>query len=297
MSADAIHYVPPLRELLVPSGVILLLIVAMWAAVLIPAWLRRHQAATEAKSVDTFSAAMRVLSRRSPGRRDFKRPENYVLMPRRSTPSVSVDVPRRSAPPKRAPKPAPTRAQVVARRRRTLGGLAGTTLFLFAVAFAIGGVLWFLQLFCDGLLIAYLVHLRAEARRQPAKRPAARTAALPEPQPERRPRSEPRPAEPPAAAAAATPAPAAAAAEEWPSWETDTDVLPRIPAEAEPNNPIWQPVPVPPPTYVDAPVIAGPDYGSLLNELRIFDDEPDEILEPEGEEIDEIIERRRAVGD
>ena len=88
-----------------------------------------------------------------------------------------------------------------------------------------------------------------------------------------------------------------AVAESRPSWEYDTEEIPRVPADQAPSNPIWDPVPVPPPTYVDAPVIAGPDYGSLLNELRIFDDEPDEIVEPEGEEIDEIIERRRAVND
>lgn len=275
-----------------PSGVILLLIVAMWAAVLIPAWLRRHQAATEAKSVDTFTTAMRVLSRRGP-RRDFKRPENYVLMPRRSAPSVSVDVPRSTTPrvraPKqpRAPKPAPTRAQLVARRRRALAVLGGTTFVLMIAAFAIGGIVWFLQLFCDGLLIAYVLHLRSEARRRPARRPAARAATPP-------------PAREPVAPPAAAPVPqpvAAPVVETRPSWEFDTDEIPRVPAEAEPTSPIWQPVPVPPPTYVDAPVIAGPDYGSLLGELRIFDDEPDELIEPDGEEIDEIIERRRAVGD
>src|SRR4051812_11101329 len=90
----------------------------MWAVVLVPMWLRRHDAATESRSVDRFSTAMRTLSRRTtsgPGRR-------YVVMPRRpetSHASVHVsgaavahleDEPRparveRSAPPAR-PEPA-----------------------------------------------------------------------------------------------------------------------------------------------------------------------------------------------
>src|SRR3954467_13586532 len=63
----------------VVSAVIYAAIVVMWAVVLVPMWLRRHDAATESKSVDRFSTAMRTLSRRTtsgPGRR-------YVVMPRR----------------------------------------------------------------------------------------------------------------------------------------------------------------------------------------------------------------------
>lgn len=44
----------------------MLAIVGMWAAVLGPVWLRRHDAIYESRSVDKFSAAMRVLARRGP---------------------------------------------------------------------------------------------------------------------------------------------------------------------------------------------------------------------------------------
>src|SRR3954451_12954001 len=70
------------------SAVIYAAIVVMWAVVLVPMWLRRHDAATESRSVDRFSTAMRTLSRRTtsgPGRR-------YVVMPRRTEGGVSVHV-------------------------------------------------------------------------------------------------------------------------------------------------------------------------------------------------------------
>src|SRR3954462_15357720 len=124
----------------------------MWAVVLVPMWLRRHDAATESRSVDRFSTAMRTLSRRTtsgPGRR-------YVVMPRRNDGGMSVHVsgaamaerlghrpvtarppepvveaaPRRPA----APRPvAPRRpatgrkSSIVARRRRLLLGMLGLT--------------------------------------------------------------------------------------------------------------------------------------------------------------------------
>src|SRR4051812_26587033 len=72
----------------VVSAVIYAAIVVMWAVVLVPMWLRRHDAATESRSAERFSTAMRTLSRRThatPGRR-------YVVMPRRQAGSVSIHV-------------------------------------------------------------------------------------------------------------------------------------------------------------------------------------------------------------
>src|SRR4051794_21872544 len=119
------------------SAVIYAAIVVMWAVVLVPMWLRRHDAATESRSVDRFSTAMRTLSRRTtsgPGRR-------YVVMPRRTEGGVSVHVSGAAAasapvtPPtvKATRTPTPTRARtrtsLVARRRRLMLGLLGLTLF------------------------------------------------------------------------------------------------------------------------------------------------------------------------
>ncbi len=47
------------------SGLIYAVIVVMWAAFLVPMWLRRHDEFAEAKSVDKFASKMRVLARRS----------------------------------------------------------------------------------------------------------------------------------------------------------------------------------------------------------------------------------------
>lgn len=59
------------------SGLILLVIVGAWLAVLVPMALRSHDSATSLSSVERFGDAMRVLSRRVPGRD----PSRTVLMP------------------------------------------------------------------------------------------------------------------------------------------------------------------------------------------------------------------------
>ena len=51
------------------SGLIYAAIALMWAAVLIPMWLRNHDTAAENRSAERFGQAMRVLSRRSRRRR------------------------------------------------------------------------------------------------------------------------------------------------------------------------------------------------------------------------------------
>jgi hypothetical protein len=59
----------------VGSGLILLVIVAAWLAVLVPMALRSHEASTSLSSVDRFSDAMRVLSRRDAAARRQARRE------------------------------------------------------------------------------------------------------------------------------------------------------------------------------------------------------------------------------
>src|SRR4051794_10271061 len=116
----------------------------MWAGLLIPMWLRRHEQETEVRSVDRFSTAMRILSRRPAPPPDRR----YLVMPQRP-PSATrpvADVPRaalkRSARPARpAPAAATARpaarrtgkARLVARRRRLVLGLFGLTLLTFVL--------------------------------------------------------------------------------------------------------------------------------------------------------------------
>jgi hypothetical protein len=181
------------------SAVIYAAIVVMWAVVLVPMWLRRHDAATESRSVDRFSTAMRTLSRRTtgtPGRR-------YVVMPRRSDNGPSVHVsgaavaaaaapatkratatvrPAAAKPKAAANKPRAGRTSIVARRRRFLIGLFALTFFTMLLAM-VGVISWPLQIVIDVILIAFVVHLRAQARRAAAvarqRRRAAVAAQLP----------------------------------------------------------------------------------------------------------------------
>src|SRR4051794_2703097 len=149
----------------------------MWAVVLVPMWLRRHDAATESRSVDRFSTAMRTLSRRThgtPGRR-------YVVMPRRSENGPSVHVSgaavaasaraARVAAVAKAVAARPGRARsggrrtsIVVRRRRLLLGLLGLTFLTMLLAVS-GVISWPLQIVVDVILVAFCVHLRAQARR------------------------------------------------------------------------------------------------------------------------------------
>ena len=236
------------------SAVILAVIVIMWAVVLVPMWLRRHDAATESRSVDRFSTAMRVLSRRSTGGPDRR----YVLMPKRDS-GASVHVSGASAtrrPPTRQTPAAPpsrprtrtrpaaaSRPSLAVRRRRTLLALAGVTFlaFLLAVTGVIG---WPLQLVVDLILVAFVVHLRTQAKRAAAVTRQRRRAAV-----------APAPASP--APAPATSAPAAAAAPAFEERATEPMPAVEAPAAEQPaatgTDDRWEPVPVPRPTYTMKP--------------------------------------------
>jgi uncharacterized membrane protein len=291
----------------VVSAVIYAAIVVMWAVVLVPMWLRRHDAASESRSVDRFSTAMRTLSRRTssgPGKR-------YVVMPRRgeSAPTVHVSgaaaapLPgRRTAPVTTTPAAAPrvtvrSPKSIVARRRRMLLGLAGVAFLTFV--FAIAGILsWPLQAVFDVVVIAFVIHLRAQARRAtavsrtrsatPAARPAPRMPAAAPVQPTVAAPAAPAPAPAPAASASAA---TATAVDDWQDddeWGDDT----------------WQPVPVPRPTYTMKPPApayeADPTYAppvydpaertAATGSASAAEAAPDS-------DLDEILERRWAVND
>ncbi|NHC16551.1 hypothetical protein G9H71_22455, partial [Motilibacter sp. E257] len=62
------------------TGLIFGTIVAAWVVVLVPMWLRRHDERNESRSVERFSSAMRVLSRRGPSQSPGHR---YVVLPAR----------------------------------------------------------------------------------------------------------------------------------------------------------------------------------------------------------------------
>ena len=180
----------------------------MWAAVLIPMWLRNHDTAAENRSAERFGQAMRVLSRKEqedadvvrqtpadqgvrheaeapaparPAQRAARRPVQRPVEPARASARVRRPAQRRARPRRRR-----TLAQ---RRARTLGVMVGLTL-LFTLAAVVSPVPWWAPLPVVALLGAFVVHLRIQAlqrQRRPGRvRPSAERRAVPSQLPRRR---------------------------------------------------------------------------------------------------------------
>jgi hypothetical protein len=111
----------------------------MWACVLVPMWLRRHDEVEENRSVDRFSTAMHTLSRR-----ESRADERYVVMPHR-TRSMDVHVSGASAPaeePARGPARPDRPAARVARparppQRSLIARLLGAVVILAQAGFGL----------------------------------------------------------------------------------------------------------------------------------------------------------------
>ena len=296
------------------SGVIVVVIVALWGSLLIPALVRKHDSITEVRSVDRFSYALRILSRRTPylpGRRD-------VLVPRKSaaarrpvvspSPDFVPDLPGVPLPP--SARVAAHRRAIAAKRRRTVVALAVALALCVGLALRSGGRWWLTVGISAVLLVMYVANLRNEAqqkalverRRAQARRRAGRQVA---------PRATARPAR------AAAPARREQVAVETP-----------LPAPVVFVDDSWAPQPVTLPTYVTKPVVAQPTvapptggwYDGVAAEQRavryaaggdVYDQmSDDEVsggdylgLSRDDEALygvdglDAIIERRRAVND
>ncbi len=142
------------------------MIVALWAVVLVPMWIRRHDAANETRSADRFSQAMRTLSPRpvSSGQRD-------MVMPARPDDSTRLIVSGVTDP------RAAARGRLARRRRRVLLALVATVAVLAGVA-AFGVVPWAVVAVPVLLLGLYLVNLRMQAKRsRDIRRSSRRTQA------------------------------------------------------------------------------------------------------------------------
>ena len=139
------------------TGLIYAAIVAAWAAYLVPLWLRRHDEAAAARSVNGVSTAMRVLARR----RAPVRPP--------SGDSQVVGPPPRTARPGVGPSAA-------ARRRRTLVALVGLTT-LVAILATVGTLPWWNLVIPLVLIAGFLVVSVSAARRERLVRPVSPQAA------------------------------------------------------------------------------------------------------------------------
>ncbi|MGY1680154.1 divisome protein SepX/GlpR [Geodermatophilus sp. SYSU D01176] len=161
------------------SGVLLAALVVLWFVVLVPMVVTRgDSSAADATGAD----AGRTLQRR-----------------RTVDPAVFAETERVSIDRAALVTSGELRVDVHAVRRRTLAGLLGLTLVALVGALAWSPWLWIAQGVLDVLVVAYLMVLRAAARRERlaarrAARAAARTARRPVARPAARPVPGPRPA-------------------------------------------------------------------------------------------------------
>ena len=266
------------------SGVIYAILLVGWGLYFVPRWVRRHEEMSETRSVERFSQAMRILSRK-PATPD----QRYVVMPQRP-----AELSEQSAQSRRRSRHA---ASLAVRRRRILVALLLTTVIVGLLA-PLSQVPWWAPVVVLLITVADVVHLRVQARRhsdvtrsrESVRRRArlrlrrfdsvGRIIAARETLTQER------------AAALADRLAVEAAAESSALEEAE-----RVAAAAAG----WQPVPVPLPTYVSKP--KAPDRPARpLPEQELFDQTLAPAVAPqlgagEPDELDDIIERRRAVND
>jgi hypothetical protein len=298
--------------------------------VLVPMWLNRHDADSASRSMDTFSTAMRVLSRRGPSHGRFSRfgrfgrseradrtaDGQYLVMPRDDW-GVTVDnqtdtsTARRRLrvplhlPSRRQSYATSGRAQLIARRRRIAIGFAVLVIGL-ALSAEFVHTSWWFELGAGLALAGYVIHLRTEAIRtsEMRRRRLARAARAAAPY------------------AARTLDGRTAGGERYHAARVRHDVEPMaeavgaaeaVSASGTEGGSRWEPVAVPLPTYVSKPVVSRPATAapradvesgptidltvpgkwidSQVDVRHLLDD--DDV--PEADELDVILARRRAV--
>lgn len=310
------------------SGLIYAAIALMWAAVLIPMWLRNHDSASENRSVERFGQAMRVLSRREQAaeeeqhREEQDRPEVHhaEAAPAPRGRKQASTVRGASRPHVRRRRPARAPLTLAQRRARSLGVLVAVTVLL-VVATPLTALPWWSPLPVVALLVAFVVHLRVqEVKKQrrrtgPARRP--RRSNQTHPRRTARPTADVRATEVAETASGFVSGPSRAVTVETKRHATSAEA----PTQ---DDQAWQPNPLPLPTYVTAPKAVRPikvidlttpgvwTSGRLLDDglgdedmlaAEVKADELDALLEYEagpptetaGEEAGDA--GRRAVGD
>lgn len=227
----------PSVGLVQPSSLIFVLVVAIWAAYLLQYWIKRRDHLATVRSVDRFSAAMRVLDDHRMRRETAEpTPRSYAVAPTRAArPEVTVkhaEATRR-----------PSRVEQVAgapRRVRGLTLLAMTVLLpVVLLATAFGPLPWWVALAWLAGTVGAFAWLRSAVL-------AERAAADLERAEERR----AAPAAPRTTPAPRRTAPVAAAPFDVADHDEETepaDAAPEPSPEPEPGT--WQPTPVPRPMY------------------------------------------------
>lgn len=269
----------------VGTGIVFVVLVAIWVAYLIQYWSRRREHLATARSVEAFSEAMRVLERRpvlrrptmgqnssaylvSPARAVSARPapRPQVMAKPRPAPPRSAGVPGMRMPTSFRPSPqarsGPTSAQrpvgrpgaARVRPSRKLRGLAflftlvATLVLLGLSAFSV--LLWWAPLIGVAAVMASFFWLRSAVQAEiKARRARRRPARRGHPGVRRAPAA----AAAPAASATVAPAPREEVVDLAVGHEAERhedEAGPVADTSADAGSPDgWSPVPVPPPTY------------------------------------------------
>ncbi len=175
-----------------PSSLIFVVILAVWAAYFVQHWVRRRDHIATARSVDRFSEAMRVLERRHPRAGvDFSTPvpRSYAVSPAR--PSAPEVVVKHAQPPaaafvshggvagERSTTTAvlsPSSAPITAARNRGVMLLVAAAVMVLSTGLSMIGVLpWWTALMGVGVLVGALFAVRVSVRR--AARPMTGSTA------------------------------------------------------------------------------------------------------------------------
>jgi hypothetical protein len=288
-----------------PSGLIFLVIIAIWATYLLQHWVRRREHLATARSVDRFSDAMRVLERHAPlPALDLpaRQPRSYVVSPARpSRPEVVVTrfqastfpLSRRPAAEVRAPRGFHALAGKSARRIRGLSFLVSLSLVVVVAPLAALSLMpWWsfpaavAVLSVDFAILRHAAVAERSARRSYASSRRAKAAVH-------------RTASPaPWAARPVTQSAALPPVQSEPVVVTSVVVEggaiePRtLPAEADLSG--WAPVPVPPPTYTLKAKAERPEPAPAA----VIDPEPARPSSFDGlvddDELDGLLDRRAA---
>jgi hypothetical protein len=290
---------PPTVEPVQPSSFVFVAIVGLWAAYLLPQWIRRRDALGAARGGDRHSLALRVLERRTRKRRPER---SSVPLLRRGAGGATAPQPAALVPPAplvpvtaTAAVPVVVPGRAAARRRAILLAALGVVTGLAIAAATAGIVPGALVGLPAGLLLADVAALRMMARRTRRPSPVRVSGSVP--------LSCPRPA----AAGGHLPAPVAAPA---PARRAVPDVEEPVPDADAVGEAVedggWLPVPVPPPTYTLKPMAPRPEPAPLEPLVALADAaisasgsavraRPRLVAERPGVDLDTVLQRRRAV--
>ena len=155
---------------------VLVVLAAIWAAVLVPPFLQKRRATHPSSSVVDFHQQLAVLQRTGRALHGAPLQEGYAPT------AVRAPRPRHAI----APRPALAHHDVIRRRRDVVTTLASAAALTFVLAVALGGSVWLLQLIVDAALLGYVAMLLqikqsrvpANVRYMPAPRSSATQQAL-----------------------------------------------------------------------------------------------------------------------